>query len=44
MTLDDVFSPRTTSVVGVTVFATVSLRALSAGPGRRTGQLTIEWE
>ena len=43
MTLDDVFSPGTTIVVGVTVFATVSLRALSAGPRRRTGHVAIEW-
>ena len=44
MNLDMVFSPGTKSVVGMTVFATVSMLARFAGHGRRTHRLTIEWE
>lgn len=44
MNPNEVSSIRTKSVVEMTVFETVSLRARFAGPGLRVGQLTIEWE
>ena len=44
MNLDGVLSLRADSAVGMTVFATVSLFALFACPGRRALRLTIEWE
>lgn len=44
MNLGKVFSLRMKSVVGMTVLATVSLRAFFACPGLKAYRLTIEWE